>query len=168
MKISRRQFKTASGQLMETNRFYIDFHDHRGKRRRLCGHPNEKVTEIFAGYIKDLVDYRKANIPLDARLQGWLRGCNPEFLEKFIEWDMIGDEYRDRITSIRMGAGRLKIISAIISGRFQKMGVHASMCKRSKIGLPCCLLPSVNSPHFKTSMKMPLKTRLIKCERMEN
>jgi len=96
MRVYRSHFKSRdTGQMCESEKFYVDFLDHKQTRRRIptdrCR--NEKEAERFGAMIEGLVIAASHSERLDAKLDTWLRSLSKATIQRFVKFGLIDGRY---------------------------------------------------------------------------
>ncbi len=96
MRVFKPQFRDRiTGQSRETQKWYLDFRDHRQIRRRIPAERcrTEKQAERFGEMVEALVMNRQYGQSPDRRVADWLHGLPKGTLRKFAEFDLVEQEY---------------------------------------------------------------------------
>ena len=89
MNLFKPQFKgRKSGELRETQRWYLDFRDHNGIRQRFRGDEDEHTTKELGRQIESLVLCRKRQVLPKDRLWQWLMGLEPDTQKRLVKIDL--------------------------------------------------------------------------------
>lgn len=98
MRIYKPRFKDRdTGEKRETQKWYIDFRDHRQIRRRIPAEPLSRCrtkmdAKRFGDMIEALVTARQYDRMLDKRLTKWLHGLPKRTLAKLVAFDLLERE----------------------------------------------------------------------------
>ena len=95
MRIFKPLFKDrATGESRETQKFYLDFRDHRQIRRRLPAErcKTEKQAARFGEMVEGLIAVRQYSQRPDKALSDWLHGLSKSTIKKFAEYGLIDGE----------------------------------------------------------------------------
>ena len=77
------------GELRTTVRWYVEFWDHRGTRRRLAAFTDKGVSERFGRNVEALVECRKAKVRPTGDLAQWLEGLPLPIVNRLAELGLI-------------------------------------------------------------------------------
>jgi integrase len=103
MRVFKPQFRDRiTGQSRETQKWYLDFRDHRQIRRRIPAERcrTEKQAERFGEMVEALVMNRQYGQSPDRRVVDWLHGLPKGTLGKFAEIDLIDEQYVTASTTL--------------------------------------------------------------------
>jgi len=92
MRVFKSHFKDPdTGQMCETEKWYVDFLDHKQTRRRMptdrCR--NEKEAERFGQHVEQLVIAASNSERLDAKTDIWLRSLSKATIQRFVKFGLI-------------------------------------------------------------------------------
>ena len=82
MRVFRAQYKDKKGQRRESQKWYLDFFDANGIRRRLPGLPDRRGTEAMGRMLERLVCAKQGGEQPDRQLTEWLENCSAPLREK--------------------------------------------------------------------------------------
>lgn len=82
MSIFKAHYTKKDGKKAKTSNYYIQFRSHLGGIHRLPAFKNRQLSIAFEAKIKEIVDFRKANLPLSSELKQWLAGLDNKILLK--------------------------------------------------------------------------------------
>lgn len=89
MRIYKERYTDKEGKRRKTTKWYIDFTDHRGKRHRLPGFAEKRLTQKLADNIETLVSCKIAGQSLDKSMQIWIDALPDKLLKKLISITLI-------------------------------------------------------------------------------
>ena len=72
MRIYREHYTGKDGKRKTCEKWYLDFRDHRGRRRKMPGFKEKRKTEYFANHVESLVSCRGAGQSIPSDLQAWI------------------------------------------------------------------------------------------------
>ena len=72
MRLFKATYKNRSGQRCKSQKWYLDFSDHLGRRRKLSAFESKKQSEALGRQIEELISWKVAGQRPDAELQNWL------------------------------------------------------------------------------------------------
>ena len=98
MRIYREKY-TQDGKRRNCKRWYLDFRDHRGIRRKMPAFVEKRQTQYFANHVESLVSCRGAGKSTPTDLQRWVEGLPASMLKKFVSWSLI-DQLRAHGTKL--------------------------------------------------------------------
>ncbi|HSW00315.1 MAG TPA: site-specific integrase [Sedimentisphaerales bacterium] len=103
MRVFKPQFKDrATGEARETQKWYLDFPDHRQIRRRIPADRSHtrKQAEKFGEMTEQLVIATSHGERLDARIDAWLRSLSKGTLRRFVTIGLIDARYTTAATPL--------------------------------------------------------------------
>jgi len=92
MRLYKITYKDKNGQVKTAARWYLDFADHQGRRRRLPGFANEQATKDLGKMIERLVN---ANLPgqsLDKDLIEWMENIPKSLRQRLVKMGLLSRE----------------------------------------------------------------------------
>lgn len=92
MRIYREHYTGKDGKRKMCEKWYLDFRDHRGRRRKMPGFKEKRKSEYFANHVESLVSCRGAGQSIPPDLQLWIERLPEQTLKKFVGWDLIDSQ----------------------------------------------------------------------------
>lgn len=92
MRITRAIYKDKDGKKAKSQKWYIDFTDHLGRRHKIPAFENRRSSEALGRQIEQLVTCRISGEPLDAKLEQWLNDIPDTLMKKFVSWGMVSGQ----------------------------------------------------------------------------
>src|SRR5947207_2500967 len=89
MTLRRQKYKDREGVHRQSEKWYGDFYDHRGVRRRLALFPDRKNASEAARSIERLVGIRASGEMIPAELHRFIENTRPDIREKLAYWGII-------------------------------------------------------------------------------
>ena len=89
MRIYKERYTNKDGKRCKTAKWYIDFTDHRGKRHRIPGFAEKRLTQKLADNIETLVSCAIAGQTIDKNMQVWIEALPEKLLKKLISIGLI-------------------------------------------------------------------------------
>lgn len=89
MRIYKERYTDKNGKRCKTVKWYIDFTDHRGKRHRIPGFAEKRLTQKLSDNIEALVSCKIAGQTLDKNMQIWIEALPEKLLKKLISISLI-------------------------------------------------------------------------------
>lgn len=86
----------VTGEVIYSRRWYVEFADGYGIRRRLMGFETKRETDALAGLVNQLVSCRICGIQPDSSLQHWIDNLPPYLQLRFADWYLIEREQAER------------------------------------------------------------------------
>src|SRR3972149_276135 len=80
-------YRDRRGRPREATKWYVEFTDHQGRRRRLAAYANRKASDEFGRKVERLTSCRAAKLPPDVELTRWIEDMAPNTRERL---DRIG------------------------------------------------------------------------------
>jgi len=92
MRVFRTNYRGNDGQLRQAKKWYLDFADHRGIRRRWPALESKEQSEELGRQIRRLVRYRAAGDIPDIQLQQWITIQPPCILKLLVSADLLSSQ----------------------------------------------------------------------------
>ena len=90
MHVYRNKYRDRKGTLRLTTKWYVEYRDHKDKRRRLSGFTSKTATQEFGRKLKQLVEYHKASGgQIDPSLQSWLSELPRQTQQRLIDIGLV-------------------------------------------------------------------------------
>jgi len=85
MRLFKAQYTDRQGRKCKSQKWYIDFTDHLGRRHRLPAFENKRQSEALGRQIQDLIGCRVARQRPDAEQQRWLESVPDRLRQRFVK-----------------------------------------------------------------------------------
>ena len=105
MRLFKATYKNRDGQKCKSQKWYLDFSDHLGRRQKLPAFESKKQSEALGRQIEELISCKVAGQMPDTELQNWLNGLSYKFTKKFVSWGIIDER---RVSGTKILASHLK------------------------------------------------------------
>ena len=92
MRVFKANYKDRTGKQRESARWYVDFSDHNGVRRRLPGFTDKQATEALGRQLEKLAVCRMNNEQPGRELAAWLESCPVKLRGKLAEIGLLSRE----------------------------------------------------------------------------
>jgi len=92
MRLFRATYKDREGTVRTAAKWYVEFRDHMGRRRRLAAFTDKKASVEFGRKVDDLVICRLAGERPSAELGRWLESLPSPTCEKLVSLDILDKE----------------------------------------------------------------------------
>lgn len=91
MRLFSRKFKTDKGKKKTLSRWYVDFSDHNGQRRRIAAFESKDVSKDFADRLQTLINRHQSGTAIEdsPELIGWMNRLPDETVKRLIQWGLI-------------------------------------------------------------------------------
>lgn len=91
MRIYLPKFKNDKGKTKPLSRYYIDFKDHNGHRRRIAAFESKDVSRDFAGNLQTLVNRLQSGTAIEdsPELIGWMNRLSDDITARLVQWGLI-------------------------------------------------------------------------------
>ena len=136
MRIYKERYTDKEGKRRKTTQWYIDFSDHRGKRHRIPGFAEKRLTQKLSDNIETLVSCKIAGQSLDKNIQLWIEALPDKLLKKFISIDLIDghraksgkllmehlDDWKNSLIASGRSEGHIKALFPRVEKVFNKCG----------------------------------------------
>lgn len=94
MRVFKRSYRDkATGQLMKTPKFYVEFRDHHDEYKRFPATVDEKSTRNVGFFLERLVALRLANALPSGEVMDWLSGLPPTWIERLVDLDLVSRDF---------------------------------------------------------------------------
>lgn len=78
-----------AGEIQKTKNWYTEFKTHDGRRKRVPGYADKKLTEELGRKLERLASMRAVQMPLDADTLRWIEGLPKKLRANLVKWGMI-------------------------------------------------------------------------------
>ena len=92
MRLFKTNYRGKDGNLRQAKKWYLDFTDHRGIRRRWPAIESKEQSEELGRQIRRLVRYRAAGDIPDLQLQQWIEALPKHFLKLLVSADLLSSQ----------------------------------------------------------------------------
>ena len=89
MRLYKEHYTDKDGKRRKTQKWYIDFSDHHGRRHRVPGFTEKRSTQALAGNIEALVSCKIAGQQPGVELQKWLEVAPTTLLKNLCRWGLL-------------------------------------------------------------------------------
>ena len=89
MRLFKATYKNRSGEKCKSQKWYLDFSDHLGRRHKIPAFENKRQSEALGRQVEMLISCKVAGQRPDTELQRWIETLTRSFMKKFCSWGMI-------------------------------------------------------------------------------
>ena len=89
MRLYKESYTDKDGKRKKTQKFYVDFSDHFGRRHRLPGFAEKRATEALMTPLSNLVSFRAAGMEPAADTQNWIDRLPERIRRSLVSWDLL-------------------------------------------------------------------------------
>jgi len=129
MRLFKATYRDREGNVKQSRKWYIDFEDHLGIRRRWPGFTDKKATEDFGRQVERLIGVKSAGEQPEGDLSRWLE-CLPDGIRKKIS--DIGLLKKERAAGGKMLTEHLKDFHACLKNRGNTEGYADTTKQRAR------------------------------------
>ncbi|MHC4544552.1 MAG: hypothetical protein ACYSYL_08500, partial [Planctomycetota bacterium] len=89
MRLYKEHYTDKTGRRQKTQKFYLDFTDHFGRRHRLPGFAEKRATEALMTPLSNLVSFRAAGMEPATDTQNWIDRLPERIRRSLVSWDLL-------------------------------------------------------------------------------